>query len=277
MRFSLSIFKITLILVLFVGCKMNKTESVLNSEPKTQNSTNTDPVKRVPTPPIPQPTPAPAEIDPDPVLVPNPTPNPVPNPVPPQNNSSTCQSAKAFYSLHQMPVQNLIGYKNQNTPARAAAGIWFSIPGYTSYSEFKVYIPKGTTYFALTGNQPQSVDYAVVSKFEALPSRTQALSDSEYQFHKSQTNESLQFEKLMAGDEVIFVHNHGGNMGLSGTARLYSSSLAKGGWLYIRVLNGSSIYLLAAVNEVDINVYTQSYNSLSFDPAGDPIDTMCIN
>lgn len=265
----------SILFFLFVNCSSHKLGSVLNSDTKNQTNTSTTDNQVTRTPVVPTPTPTPAtDVTPNPQPDINPTPNPVPTPNP--NNSTNCQKAKSFISLHQQPVQNLIGYKNQNTPQRAASGIWLSIPGYSTYSEFKVYIPKGTTYFAITGNQPQSVDYAVVSKFESIPNRTQPLSDEEYNTAISQTNETEQFAKLMAGEEVVFVHNHGGNLSLSGTARLYSSHLQSGGWLYIRVLNGSSIYLLAAVNEVNMSAYTQSYNSLTFDSSGDPVDTMCF-
>ncbi len=267
---------------LFVNCSSHKLGSVLNSDAKNQTITSTpeNQTTRTPVAPTPSPTPTPTTDvtpNPQPDITPTPNPVPTPTPTPTPNNSTNCQKAKNFISLHQQPVQNLIGYKNQNTPQRAASGIWLSIPGYSTYSEYKVYIPKGTTYFALTGNQPQSVDYAVAAKFESIPNRTQPLSDEEYNTAISQTNETEQFNKLMAGEEVVFVHNHGGNISLSGTARLYSSNLQRGGWLYIRVLNGSSIYLLAAVNEVEINVYTQKYNSLTFDSSGDPVDTMCLN
>lgn len=272
----------SILFFLFVNCSSHKLGSVLNSDTKNQTNTSTpgNQTTRTPVVPAPSPTPEPDPLiptpNPQPDINPNPAPTPNPTPAPTQNNSTNCQKAKSFISLHQQPVQNLIGYKNQNTPQRAASGIWLSIPGYSTYSEFKVYIPQGTTYFALTGNQPQSVDFAVVSKFESIPNRVQPLSDEEYNTAISQTNETDQFAKLMAGEEVVFVHNHGGNMSLSGTARLYSSHLQRGGWLYIRVLNGSSIYLLAAVNEVNINVYTQKYNSLMFDSLGDPVDTMCF-
>lgn len=230
--------------------------------------------------------------------------SPAPAPNPP---SSPTPGGGSFTSLHQFPITyvkssyldssgNLIhektpelrGFKDQFSPSgtpgcamgypelrslcqTVSGGFGFILSGYTSYSEFKVYIPASTTFFSLSGFQPQGVDYAVVSRLGSPPVRTAPLTSAEYQAVKSSQNVNTAFNSLIAGQEMTFVHDGGGNLSLSGTARLSNSPVQEGKWLYIRVINGNSIYNLNGVYEVKLDQYRPIYNSITFETNGDPV------
>lgn len=219
-----------------------------------------------------------------------------------------------FISLHQFPVtytkstgldaqgnyiaqtESFSGFKNQYAPygvpgcvlgyeefrsqcATVNGGLSLSSPGYSSYKEFKVYIPAGTTFFSMSGNLPQNTQFAVVSRLGQAPVRTAVVAGQEYETIRNSQNISTAFSKMQAGEEVVLVHNYGGNMSLSGDARLSASPLTQGVWLYVRVLTGDSIYLLGAVNEVNRTTYKQAYDQMVsaqlFGVDGDPTDTPC--
>ena len=216
-------------------------------------------------------------------------------------------SAQQFLSLHQFPVTyrissaldasgslyytwtpQLFGFKDQFAPTgvsgcvmgypelrtlcdRPANGFSLTLPGYSSYAQYKVYIPAGTKYFVLAGYLPQSVQYAVASKFDSPPVRTTALSPEEYQTAKLGQHIEKDFARLLNGEERLIVHDGGGSITLSGIARLDAKPLETGRWLYVRVLNGSSIDSLTAAYEVDRDLYRAAYNTIQFGADGDPV------
>lgn len=211
-----------------------------------------------------------------------------------------------FQSLHQFPVvyninsaldangdiyynktNQLFGFKDQFAPVGVTGcligypefrdkcqtvngGFGFSFDGYTSYEEFKVYVPAGTTFFGVSGYMPQSVQYAVAVKLGSPPVKSSALTEVEYQTAKSAQNRFSDFQRLLAGEERVIVHDGGGAMSLSGIARL-TTPLATGQWLYFRALNGGSIAGLGAIYEVEREKYRTAYNTLSFGTDGDPV------
>ena len=204
-----------------------------------------------------------------------------------------------FQSLHQFPVTHsisgplktdpLIGFENQFAPfgvsgcligypefrdrcQNVSGGFSFAFDGYTNYQEFKVYVPAGTTFFGVSGYMPQSVQYGVAVKLGSPPARTTPLTEAEYQAAKAAQNRTKDFDKLLAGEERIIVHDGGGAISLSGIARL-SPPLATGQWLYFRVLTGNtSIAGLGAIYEVNRDQYRNAYESLDFGTDGDPPD-----
>jgi len=235
---------------------------------------------------------------------PSPTPTPLPTPSPHSANSGA--SDPSFISLHQnslthakssgvdsngnyysVRTEPLIGFKNQYPPAGTPGcvigypelrsecdtvngGFGFSLKGYTYQHQFKVYIPRGTTFFSLTGFLPQSVKYAVAVKLGSPPTRTAPLSDAEYEQAKSAQNYNYDFAKLQNGEERIMVHDGGGNPSFSGTARLSANPIQVGQWIYVRVLNNSDIYDVGAVYEVNRDMYKQSFYQIPFTSNGDP-------
>lgn len=235
-----------------------------------------------------------------------PQPNPLPNPTPSPASGGSGNSDPSFISLHQnslthakssgldssgnyysVRTEPLVGFKNQYPPAGTAGciigypelrsecdvvngGFGFSLKGYSNQYQFKVYIPRGTTFFSLTGFLPQSIKYAVAVKLGAPPTRKTELSDAEYEQAKSAQNYNYDFAKLLNGEERIMVHDGGGNPSFSGTARLSASPLQTGQWIYVRVLNNAAIYDVGAVYEVNRDIYKQSFYQIPFSSNGDP-------
>ena len=211
-----------------------------------------------------------------------------------------------FQSLHQFPVmhnisssldaagnlnftktEQLFGFRNQFAPSGVSGcvmgypelrtlcqtvngGFGFILPGYSSYTEFRIYIPAGTSFFGVSGYLPQSVQYAAAVKLGSAPSRISSLSFQEYETAKLSQNKNTDFGKLLAGEERIMVHDGGGSISLSGVARLSAAPMTTGQWLYVRVLNGSSIADLGALYEVDLEKYRAGYNTTQFGADGDP-------
>lgn len=202
-----------------------------------------------------------------------------------------------FFSLHQQAIvsiqksnggfEELRGFKNQFAPtgisgcaigypelrslcATPTGGLAFNIPGYFTYTRHRVFIPAGTTFFALTGNLPQNVKCAVAVKLGSSPSRVNSLSDAEYETRRSQNTENT-YSKLSSGEEIVLVHSYGGNMTLSGTFRIPGDGMPEGKYLYFNVINSSAIYNLACICEVNKTVYASKFNTLKFDSVGDPM------
>lgn len=212
-----------------------------------------------------------------------------------------------FQSLHQFPVTynigtsmdasgniyynktpQLFGFRDQFAPSGVSGcvmgypelrtlcqtvdgGFGFTLDGYSSYTEFKVYIPAGTTFFGLSGYMPQSVQYAAAVKLGSAPTRVAMLSAAEYEAAKVAQNRNSDFAKLQAGEERLMVHDGGGSISLSGIARLSTAPLTTGQWLYVRVLNGSSIAGLGALYEVNLDQYRSAYSTTQFGADGDPV------
>ena len=214
-----------------------------------------------------------------------------------------------FQSLHQFPVTynisssldasgnlyftktpQLFGFKDQYAPTGVSGcvmgypelraqcqtvdgGFGFTLEGYSSYTEFRVYIPAGTTFFGLSGYLPQSVQYAAAVRLGSAPTRVATLSPAEYEAAKVAQNRNTDFAKLLAGEERLMVHDGGGSISLSGIARMSATTLTTGQWLYVRVLNGSSIAGLGALYEVDLDRYRTSYTATQFGADGDPVSS----
>ncbi len=167
----------------------------------------------------------------------------------------------------------LIGYPEfRNKCQTVNGGFAFTIDGYSSNQEFKVYVPAGTKFFGVSGYMPQSVQYGVAVKLGSPPARTEFLTEAEYQAAKSGQNRFQDFQRLVNGEERIIVHDGGGAISLSGIARL-ATPFPTGQWMYFRVLTANtSIAGLGAIYEVDLDQYRAGYNSLAFGANGDPLD-----
>lgn len=228
-------------------------------------------------------------------------------PSPPTTPNPGGSTGKTVFSLHQLPVQynirseldsggNLIfhktepltGFRNQFPPygvpgcvmgypeyrsecETVGGGFGFDLKGITYYQEFRVYVPAGTTFFGLSGYLPQAERYAVAVRFGMMPSRSQSLSEAEYERAKTEQNRNTDFAKLLAGEERLMVHDGGGSISFSGIARLSSTPLSQGQWLYVRVLNGSAIHGLGAIYEVNLDIYKREYGLIKFSSLGDPL------
>ena len=204
---------------------------------------------------------------------------------------------KSFISIHQMAEvtiakpsggsEVLLGFKKQYAPTGISGcaigypeyrslcvtpvgGLAFSLPGWMTFTRHRVFIPAGTTFFSLTGNLPQNVKCAVAIKFGSAPSRTQPLSDAEYETRRSSQNIETAYSKLAAGQELVMVHSYGGNMSLSGNFRIPGDGLSEGKYLYFNVINSTPIYILSGIYEVNKTVYASKFNTLTFDSVGDP-------
>lgn len=117
----------------------------------------------------------------------------------------------------------LIGYPEFRQKCQTVnGGFAFTIDGYSSNSEFKVYVPAGTTFFGVSGYMPQSVQYGVAVKLGSPPARVDFLTEAEYQSAKVGQNRFQDFQRLVNGEERIIVHDGGGAISLSGIARLTS-------------------------------------------------------
>lgn len=218
-----------------------------------------------------------------------------------------------FISLHQFPItyvkssgldaqgnlftvnsDPLLGFKNQFAPTGVSGcvlgypeyrsqcqsvtgGLGFNFSGYSQFREFKAYIPAGTTFFSLTGNLPQNTSYAVAVRLGATPARVAAPTAAEYETLRSSQNTSTAFSRLQAGEELVMVHNYGGNISLSGEARLTGAPLTEGRWIYFRVLTGESIYLLGGIYEINRDAYATGYANTVFGADGDPTGGTCTN
>lgn len=216
-----------------------------------------------------------------------------------------------FISLHQFPLDylkssvldasgnsvftksdQLVGFKNQYAPIGVSGcvlgysdfrslcqtvsdGLSFSFTGYTSFKEFKVFVPAGTTFFSLTGNMPQNTQYAVAVRMGSAPTRVASLDPTEYESYRNSLDPYTSFSRLQAGEEIVMVHNYGGNISLAGEARLRSAPLAEGKWIYFRVITGEQIYLLGGLYEIDRNIYKTGYANTVFGTDGDPTGQSC--
>lgn len=203
-------------------------------------------------------------------------------------------TSTSFFSMHQIERKiaigldsaglykyspALTGFRNQYNPVGVtgcgigmpqfvsecylSTGLSAFVSGYSGYREIKTYIPAGTLMFSVAGFLPQNTSYAVAARIGRPPSRTAALSSAEYQTVKTGQNRNLAFNRLLAGQEVILVHDGGGVMILSGNGVLQRWPTTKGAWIYMRVLNGDEIYNLQYLNRVDTGEYVRWYNEFS--------------
>ena len=170
----------------------------------------------------------------------------------------------------------VIGYPELRQSCQTVnGGFGFIIDNFSEYPQFRVYIPAGTTFFGLSGFMPQGTEFAVAVKMDSPPDRMRALTELEYEDAKRDQKVDLDFNFLLTtGREKIMVHDGGGIVSLSGTARLGNNPLPEGHWFYFRVLNGNYINSLRASYEVDLPKYRAWYDSAvatgRFEADGDP-------
>ncbi len=106
------------------------------------------------------------------------------------------------------------------------------------------------------------------------PGRIAPLSPPEYEAAKRDQKIDIDFGRLLNGEERLMVHDGGGVISLSGTARMSANPLPTGRWLYVRVLNGAFINSLRASYEVNQAQYRAWYDNAVatglFGTDGDP-------
>jgi hypothetical protein len=157
----------------------------------------------------------------------------------------------------------------------------FGFPGYTyptNINEVKIYVPPGAFRFSLYGFLPQSVTAAVALRMDQAPERVAALSDDEYRTTKSQMDNDTTFQQLLAGKELIRVHDGGGTFkpvwGYANNTSILEKTTT-GRWLYIRFINQADIDGFTSAISVDLPLYQAWYSASTtkWDANGDPIDT----
>lgn len=238
-------------------------------------------------------------------------PSPVvgPSPSPTATGPGPANSSSRFISLHQTAIKIATpppagsyeygaevhtGFKQQYAPTGiSGCAIGFSVggcafpgggslslPEFTNYklnaAEFKIYIPAGAKSLMLSGYAPQSSRSAFVLRFGAEPVRASALSDSEYAAAQSSERIDQSFANLVNNHQELFVvHDGGGTLrfvagGIDGSR----TPLSRGGWLYIRQLNGSPLYDIQGGIDVDMNKYAAAFQSIVWLSSGtnDPAD-----
>ena len=214
-----------------------------------------------------------------------------------------------FLSLHQSPLtylkassvdangnfvevmsDPLVGFKNQYAPTgvsgcvlgfaayqsqclAAYGGLYFNFPEYSSFKEFKVYVPAGTTDFLMFGFLPQNTQYAVAVRLGTPPSRTSSITSAEYETVLANQNLVTSFSRLQAGEEVIAVHDGSGSL-FVGSFENFSQPLVEGKWLYLRVITGEDIFNLTGFVEINLDAYAEGYARIVFGADGDPVDDL---
>lgn len=154
---------------------------------------------------------------------------------------------------------------------------------YTNYKTIKVYVPAGTTEFGIVGFLPQQTPYAVVARFGQPPLRTSPINGTigadEYGDINRVFSQAKAFAQLLAGEEMIQVHDGGGSTGYTGVARLRTRPLLKGKWLYMRVLNdpnGGGIYNFQGGGDVDLTMYKERMTNVQLNAEDNPIEDMIL-
>lgn len=214
--------------------------------------------------------------------------------------SGTFVSAQ-FFSFHQAPQSYIngkgvsvsyTGFHNQFEPlgvsgcvmgiaslrsecTYVSGGLSFSLSGAQNSTQFKVYVPAGVTSFIFSGYLPQGMQAAVAVRMGSAPTRTNPLSATEYANYQAARNLSTVYQRLSAGDEVIMVADGGGSFSLAGNNN-FSTPLAKGAWLYFRLINGDYIDTPRATYEIDLSSYIAGYNAITtangWGGDGDPLE-----
>lgn len=214
--------------------------------------------------------------------------------------SGTFVSAQ-FFSFHQAPQSYIdgkgqavsyTGFRNQFEPigtpgcvmgvvslrgacTYVSGGLSFSLSGGQNSTQFKVYVPAGVTSFIFSGYLPQGMQAAVAVRMGSAPTRTNPLSATEYANYQAARNLSTVYQRLSAGDEVIMVADGGGSFSLAGNNN-FSTPLAKGAWLYFRLINGDYIDTPRATYEIDLSSYIAGYNAITtangWGGDGDPLE-----
>ena len=242
----------------------------------------------------------------DPYPYPSPTPNTGASPTP---TPGPANSSSRFISVHQTPLkiatpppsgtyqygaENPVGFKQQYAPTGVSGcaigysvggcafpgGGSLALPEFTGYklqaSEFKIYIPAGAKTLMLSGYAAQYSRSAFVMRFGAEPTRTGALNDGEYAAAQSSERIDQSFANLINNHaELLVVHDGGGTLRfVSGGIDASRTPIARGGWLYIRQLNGTPLYDIQGGIDVDMNKYATAFNSIVWLSSGtnDPAD-----
>lgn len=147
-----------------------------------------------------------------------------------------------------------------------------------SYTQYKFYFPAGQTELGMFSAMPQDAKYAVAVRLGVPPNRTTPLSDDEYAAAKQNMDINTAFNRLLAGQEIIMVHDGGGTINPTGNGRYTTNPTLKGYWVYVRVLNNTFVTNLSGATGLDLEMYTTWYNSMiasdGFNSTGDPKDVM---
>lgn len=163
----------------------------------------------------------------------------------------------------------VMGFKINTSCAFPSMGS-YSLPEFTQYklakSKFKVYVPPGTKELRFGGYYPQGTKAAFAIKYGAPPVKA-SINDAEYA--QAQVNEKVTtaFPRIIAGEEIIVVHDGGGSMRfLAGAV----PAIDKGGWVYFTQLSGSYMYDVQGGVDLDLEKFRAGYQSIPWDSSGDP-------
>ena len=146
------------------------------------------------------------------------------------------------------------------------------------YKQYKFYFPAGSISAGLFAAMPQSTQYATVARMGTPPTRATPLTSAEYQDRKSRMDLNIDFNRLLAGQEVIMVHDGSGNINPTGNGRFETHPMLKGYWVYVRVLNNDYVTNLSGATGLDLDIYTDWYKGMiasnGFKSDGDPQDVI---
>lgn len=216
--------------------------------------------------------------------------------------ASTCASASNFVSLHQTPLrialpslggsylfENPAGFKAQYSPEGLSGcaigynksdcafpgGGSLALPEYTGYQlayrEWRFYVPAGAKSVMLSGYAPQRAIAGFVMRFGAVPDRQAELDGWEYQDAQANEHIDTSFARLVAGEEVVVVHDGGGTVRfIGGNVNAQRGVLAEGGWMYVRQVSGSPLYDIQGGIDVDMPKYKEAYGKIKWTSSANP-------
>jgi len=187
---------------------------------------------------------------------------------------------------YEYPMIQLRGFRDQYNPAGitgcaigfpGAKGCAFpgggslALPEFTGYQlqsrEFRFYVPAGTKSVMFAGYAPQRELAAFAMRFGQAPIRTTSLSNEEYSATQAAERIDTSFATLVNSQaDMVVVHDGGGTVRfLGGQLDRNGSSIAQGGWLYVRQLMGSELYDIQVAMDVDMLEYATGYAQIQWD------------
>lgn len=186
----------------------------------------------------------------------------------------SCAGASAASSRAQYGLSGCaIGFNK--TDCAFPGGSSLALPEFTGYQlgyrEWRFYVPAGSRSVMLSGYAPQRAIAAFAMRFGAEPERQGELDGWEYQDAQANEHIDSSFSRLVAGDEVIVVHDGGGTVRfIGGNVNAQRGVLAEGGWMYVRQLSGTALYDIQGGVDVDMPKYKEAYGKIKWTSAANP-------
>jgi hypothetical protein len=161
-----------------------------------------------------------------------------------------------------------IGFPNQSGCAFPGSGS-LSLPELTNYKlqarEFRFYVPAGTKSVFFGGYAPQRTQSAFALRFAEPPTRFAALNVSEYAAAQANEHVDSSFKRLISGVELFVVHDGGGSLRFLAGQQFVDN----GGWVYVRQLQGDTLYDFQGGIDIDLDLYARGFSQVQWLPNGD--------